>query len=127
MFFTKINELETKIKALDDISGFKKSITEHNKIYKELEQCKTEVENIDKYVDDLYHHIDNENNENNKDISDEEYMQYIAEIGSLNEGFDIFEVDQQIQAYQDSLMKIKLCDNYLKSRKMEICYLETNK
>lgn len=119
MLSEKINELEIKIKALDEISGFKRSITEHNKIQKELETCKIEIEGLEKLITNIS--IDNNLIEQ---ITDEQYIQYITEIKSLTEIFDKLEIDEQIQIYQNMMIKIKLCDNYLKSRKQEIIYIE---
>lgn len=118
MLYEKINELEVKIKALDEISGLKKSINEHNKIQKELEKCKTDIDELEKFIDNVA--LDNNNIV--EQITDEQYMQYFAEIKSLTEIFDKLEIDEQIQIYQNIMTKVKMCDNYLKSRKMEIIY-----
>ena len=121
MLNTKINDLENKIKTLDDIKGFKSSITAHNKIQKELEQLKLEVENLEKFVNT------DTSDKPIEQITDEQYVEYLNEIISLNEVFDKLEVNEQIQVYQNMTMKIKLCDSYLKSRKMEIVYVDANK
>ena len=122
MISNKINELENKIKGLDEISGFKKSINEHNKIQKELEKCKTDLEELEKFIDNI-----DFGNDIIEQITDEQYIQYLTEIKSLTEIFDKLEIDEQIQVYQNIMTKIKSCDNYLKSRKMEIFHIEKDK
>lgn len=126
MLSNEINELENKIKALADISGFKKSITEHNKIQKELEKCKTRVEQLEKFVDTISTNDESliSVNDQIEQITDEIYQQYLSEIKMLNEIFDRLEIDEQVQVYQNIMNKIKICDNYLKSQKMEIFYID---
>lgn len=130
MLSIKINDLETKIKELDSINGFKKSINQHNVIHKELEQCRNSIVEMEKFIDGLSEIYEKETDgqivQNNPDgqISDEQYTEYLSEITALNDIFGGLDIDEAIQVYQNVMEKIKLCDNYLKSRKMEITYLD---
>lgn len=115
----KISELETKIKSLDNITGFKKSIQEYNKIYKELEIYRKEIGELEKSIDQINERINIDENMIEL-ITDEQYVQYLNEIKLLNEIFEKLEINEQLEIYQNVINKIKLCDKYLKSCKMEI-------
>lgn len=116
MLSDKIKELENKIKKLNEINGFKKSITEHNKIQQELEKCKKEVEELERTIDNITL------NDICEQITDEQYLEYFDEIKSLTEVFDKLEINEQIEVYKNIMIKVKMCENYLKSRKLEIIY-----
>lgn len=116
MITNKIKDIENKIKALDDIQGFKKTIDTYNKIQKELDHLKSEIDDMENLINN------NNNNEQIEQITDEQYTDYLIEIDSLIKDFDNLEINQQIELYHNMIHKIKICDNYLKSCKMEIIY-----
>lgn len=61
-------------------------------------------------------------NENSKDVIDDEtYDKYSKEILDLLEtDFDNLDIDTQVKKYKILSKKIMCCDNYLKSKKIEI-------
>lgn len=119
MLSDKIIDLENKIKNLNEIQGFKKSIAEYNKIKKELDKYMDEIMELEKNIE-----ISCEIEEITDPISDEKYFEYISEIKSLSEIFENLEINEQIQIYQNIKNKIKQCDDYLKSQKMEVIYID---
>ena len=121
MISNKINELENKIKGLDAISGFKKSIAEHNKISKDLLQYKLEIDNLEKTVQSISNDLLAQNS--STIISDETYIKYMDELKSLTNIFESLDVSEQVSVYQQAIEKINLCDSYLKSKKIEIEYV----
>ena len=117
MLSDKLNELEERIKELENINGFKKSIIEHNKIRDDLDKCKININELENFVNEISVNI------NTNEITDDQFQEYFSEIKSLAEIFDKLEINEKILVYQNAITKIKICDNYLKSRKMEIIYI----
>ena len=116
-----LQELESKIKKLDEITGFKKSITEYNKISQELQQCRCSIEELEKFIESGCDNIDCKPIEQ---ITDEEYAQNMKEIKDVAEIFEHLNIDEQIKLYQKLQQMISSCDTYIKSHKMEIVYLD---
>jgi flagellar biosynthesis chaperone FliJ len=120
MLTSKITNLENKIKALNEINGFKKSITEYRKIRQDIEQLLLDIENKEKYIE----HLKSRQNTLIPMITDEEYQRYMDEITSLGETFDKLELEEQLRLYPDMITKINLCGNYLEACKMDIVFLK---
>ena len=118
MIEEKIIELNKKVNALENVTGFKKSINEFNKINKEIEQCMSELTSLESKIQE----ISIEKEEPN--ITDEEFMENLEYLKSLVEKFDDFPLTEQIRLYHEGLQKIKLNDKFLKSQKTEIIYLD---
>lgn len=125
MIEDKVNDLDKKIKALDDVTGFKKSVTEFNKVNKELEDCILELNSLESMVEKIS--IESEAEGSSIVVTDEQYICYMNEIKSLIEIFDELHIREQIELYKNAVLKIKLCDYFLKSQKTEIIYLDKKK
>ena len=113
-----INELENKIGLLNDISGFKKSVTEYNKLKKELDACQL---NIDNHMNKI-HEISNTNcviKLNN----DDEYNNSLAEIHKITDIIDLQNIETQIVLYDKLVGLINSCDDYIQNQKIDIVYL----
>jgi len=113
-----INKLETKIELLNDISGFKKSVTEYNKLKKELDTYQL---NIDTFMNSI-----NEISNMSSFVklnNDEEYNIYLSEITYISGMIDQQNIETQIILYEKLMGLINSCDNYIKNQKIDIVYL----
>lgn len=120
MIPSKITEIEQKIKGLDSISGFKKSIIEYNKICKDIETCKSMISKFESQINDIC----SSSNKDNCDITtDDEFSKEMEELNLMCEHFNELDLDNQIEVYKILLKKINKCDLYLTNLKMDIIYL----
>ena len=87
-----IEHIETKIKSLENIGGFKKSIGEFNKVSKELDGCKTSLNKLSDELEAL-----TQLNPSTEIISDEKYEEYMGIINSMNDTFDNLTIRKFIQ------------------------------
>lgn len=129
MLSKRINDIDQKIKELDFVSGFKKSIAEFNKINNELEICKNELSKIEEQVNcnsdtDVAFSQRNENNKIDEQINDNNFNDFLLNLRMITEIFPELDIEEQIKLYQDALNKIKLCEKYLETRKIEIIYID---
>jgi len=119
MITSKIADIEQKIKNLDEISGFKKSVMEYNKICKELVVCKSMLNQIEEKINTGSNM--NNNIEITNDIATEEdFTKEMEELDLLCNNFDDLDLDDQVDVYSILLNKIAKCDKYLENLKMEI-------
>lgn len=131
----KLDDVELRIKSLTGITGFKKSITEHAKVNRELEEYAKEVEELETVVAGIEAGAGdgagadagaNAGADADTPITDEQYAEYLAEVKILAQIFETLPLEEQVVTYREALRKIRLCDTYLKSRRMEVTYLPTS-
>ncbi|AYV83534.1 MAG: hypothetical protein Hyperionvirus8_18 [Hyperionvirus sp.] len=117
MIEERVVELEKKVMGLGGIKGYKESIAEYNKIEAGLKECVNELNTLESIVENV-------SCESPEIVTDEKYVLYMNEITSLVEIFDELPIHEQIDLYKNAMVKIRLCDNFLKCRRSEIIYLD---
>lgn len=114
MLSDKLNEIEKSISNISTSHGYKKIIAEHTSILNELQEC-------EKYIDELDKKIENINNNNNISINLEcsNYTGYITELQNLVTDFDdIYHIEKQIDTYTEALTKINAIAAHIDTLKM---------
>jgi tRNA A37 threonylcarbamoyladenosine dehydratase len=118
MLNQKLAIIQNDINDMNNITGFKKMVSEHTRINKELndnnEYVNSLMETITKSKTDV-------SVEEIPDINDEQYVQYIEDLKNCSELFDKIEnIEDQMKLYFDSMYKVKLVVTYLNKRKTDI-------
>ena len=126
MISQNIETLEKKVNELGEITGFKKTINEHSKLTKDLEKYKSQLEDYEVGVQTIINKFDESDDNNKKDkIDDIIYSKYVEALQSYKTQFEKTDkLEDKIKLFEDSIDKLKKCDDYLKSRKMEIEYID---
>lgn len=109
----KLQELSTSSTVnMQDILNLHNSITEN------IEYLETQIEKLrNEFLNTKYKQL--------KDIDSVTYQNSINEINSLSGELDAdTDIETLIKSYKTALYKINLCENFLKSRQMNIIYCD---
>lgn len=109
-----IKEIESDIVDLNNQVGMKKKVTKYNEITKKIKLCKEQVTNItnSKLID---------KQPVSKCNSDSEYDTLIKEINMAKDQIvDGMDVEQLVEIYKKAIVNINKCDEYIKTKKMEL-------
>jgi archaellum component FlaC len=115
------NDLE-KLRELSSSSSVNMSdiLNLHNSI-------NTKIEQVSERVETLKIEFNNTKHKPLKEINSQTFQQYMDEINSLSGELDAdTEIEKLIKSYKESLHKINLCENYLKSKQMNLIYCDVN-
>lgn len=146
MIGERLNSIKNDIKKLDDVSGFKKIVSEHAKINKDIQECLsmindlTEIVNSAQNMNAINNHnyeykkelkeneaIDDQDDDlfinivpDNLDLNDDQYNEYLSYVKNACDTFDQnHNVEDQIQIYLDIMNRINAMSAYLAKRKLE--------
>lgn len=119
------DDLNDEIESISSEINILSKSTKLKDILKKYKQIKTNLDNINEKVTDIKSNFDNIDTKKDKlekkeIIDDDTYDKYTKEITEAYEKFDDLSLDEQISGYKSLLRKITTCENYLKSKKMEI-------
>lgn len=124
MLLQKINKINDKIALIKEINGFNKTCGEINVIHKEIEECKKECEGYELKINSVHDKF--EKLEIN--ITDDDYAKNLIELNYLVVNLENMEkskdFDEVLKNYENALLLIKQCENYLNFQKTEIIYLD---
>lgn len=122
------NVLCTIHKELGDLQALSTSSTVnmsdilnlHNSINAKIEQLVTRV-------DKLKNDFSNVKHKPLKEIDSVTYQKCMDEINSLSGELDAdTDIEELIKSYKTALYKINLCENFLKSKQMNVVYCDNN-
>ena len=116
----KIDEISNELDVLNKSTKLKDILKKHKQIknnlddvYGKVKTIKTIFENIDSKKDS--------NKDDNKDIIDDAtYDKYTKDINEIIKTINDKKLENQIAKYKILSKKVIACENYLKSKKMEI-------
>lgn len=93
----------------------------HNSINTKIEQLGTRVEKIKNDFSGVKH------NKPLKEIDSMTYQKCMDEINSLSGELDAdTDIEELIKSYKTALYKINLCENFLKSKQMNLIYCDND-
>ncbi len=115
----------------DDLLFISNEINKINKstklkdILKKHKEIKTYISSTTKKITTIEELFESEIEESKEIIDDETYEKYSKDIADIVE-LDIndFTVETLVKKYRSTTKKIICCENYLKSKKMEIIYCD---
>jgi hypothetical protein len=120
MLSDKIVTIQENISKLKDITGFKSLMKEHEKINKDILECKQTIEELVKHLDMSESEI--KLDLNILDINDNEFEENISFLREFD--FDSnTNIEDQINMYMQIMAKISIMENYITKRKLEIVKL----
>ena len=119
------DELNDEIDSISSEINILGKSTKLKDILKKYKQIKSNLDNINEKVTNIKSNFDSidtkkDKSEKKEPIDDDTYDKYTKEINEASETFDDLSLDEQISGYKSLLKKISICENYLKSKKMEI-------
>jgi hypothetical protein len=114
----EIDSISTEISALSKSTKLKDILKKYKQIKSNLDGINEKVINIKSNFDSI--DVKKDKSEKKDTIDDDTYDKYTKEITEASEKIDDLSLDEQILGYKSLLKKITICENYLKSKKMEI-------
>lgn len=112
--------IDTNLEELSKSNKLKDILKKHNQIKNELHELQETIDEIKQKFDS---HIDIK-----KDIIDDvTYDKYCKDLNvDMEDIFDDISLEDQVIKYKQYIKKIMACENYLKSKKMEIIKCDEN-
>jgi hypothetical protein len=113
-----ITSIEEKLKELNKCVNLGDILKQNKNVEIDINKLEGKIKNLQNEVEKL-----NENDEDDKSdlIDDEKYQKYVLDIEKYVNDFDnLHDVEKQVETYKKMLHKIKLCEEYLNSKKIEI-------
>ena len=120
MLRQQISDIQTDIKNMETVTGFKKIVTEHQKIKTKIADCKAQLNELSNIKNAL---TDSSSQDpiNLDSIDDTKFMELFGWIKNAKSNFDnITDIESQIETYNDAILKIKICESYLLNQKLDI-------
>jgi len=118
------DDINDEIDGISDEINILSKSTKLKDILKKYKQIKNNLDNINEKVTILkssFEGIDSASKKDQKEtIDDDTYDKFTKEISEMSEGFDDFTLEEQISKYKLIIKKIIMCDQYLKSKKLEV-------
>jgi len=115
MLSEKIKTIQADISNLDNINGFKKIVTEHNRINSDIQSCTATLDTLTQTLDKT-NDLDTEG-----ELTDDQYNEHIEYLKTICDIFDQMEnIEDQLPIYIEAMMKVKQVEKYLENRKIEI-------
>jgi maltodextrin utilization protein YvdJ len=116
-----ISDISTSLSGLETVTNLSELIQKHKSICLNIDDASNKLLNIKKSLN--VDQLDNSNNSNNSEniIDKEIYDKYHADIlnsSSLN--VDSMNLSDQIILHNNLSIKMRACEKYLKSKKMEL-------
>lgn len=115
MLALKLKNINEDITKLNQISGFKKRVTEYEKINKNIEEFSDHLIQLEKEINNIV--IE----KNNVDITDEEYHNNLQNLQEIIKIFDnSIDIEDQINLQKIIFNKIQDMEIYLNNRELEV-------
>ena len=121
----RIQEIETEISKLENMTSIKKLVSKYNKIHTNIEKCRIVLKDIE-------NSINNDTEDENISSSSEELEndQFLKNLNDLEEiknkinNTENIDIEEMYNYYQKSKKIIKKCNQYLEEQKMEIVNID---
>jgi hypothetical protein len=121
----ELDDINEKLKTLQDLST--QSTVNMTDILNLHNTINTNIEKIENRIEKIKTEFNNTKHKPIKEIEPELYQKYIDEINSLSGEIDAdTDIEELINIYKTATYKINLCENFLKSRQMNIVYCDND-